>query len=268
MPNVNINALLYLKRFETGNYEIRHLYDFDIIEDNEYLLRFYIPLWNSKKFKENFYGNQETIYVADKVIYVSDNTIVSYANSKDMDFAAKYMINDFYTNDDMDVDTFIDAVKSNLRYNFYGDFEVKIPVEHVFLVSTVDTEGTGRDYLLLGLDIDENDILNSPVIVYPYGNIYDTFEVCWGENESNNVKTIADWFSMYHNKDLFFMIRSSVSKIFEHYNKEKDYSLPSWQIAARSISREIERVKERYKNGEDWRKNTFLYTRILDDFIE
>lgn len=261
---VNVNVLIYLEECEERYPWIQYPLDNDVMDNVDEFKKMYIPLWGSKKYNGDL--NDEVVYINDKIVYVSDKAIVAYANKKDVDFIVKYNIQDTIMYEIDSAETLVDALDGNLIYDYYSTFKVKIPIDHVFLVSTNNPDINKRDYILLGLDIDKEDILSSPVIIYPYGNIYDSFTACWGEEGSVNVNSISDWFHMYHNKDLYLFI-TVAEALFSRYDDRVDYGLPSWEIAIRCINREVERVKERYNNGENWKENTFLYTGFLRDFV-
>lgn len=156
---------------------------------------------------------------ADPLIAYDNNCLIFYNEVNEN-------VIEYNHQDDMYDDLYDDAFNINymisegeINGSDYSRYKIRNPIPSVFYIVQVPSTKT---YIYPSLYIDKENFYNSIVIKYPFGNIYDSEEMCWGNVVEGRIGTISEWFQSIHNNDLYPSL--FFSDIKKHPDRIADYA--------------------------------------------
>lgn len=205
--------------------------------------------------------SKNEFYSSDTIIYADEEKIISYANNKKEPFEIIYDVGDYIidkNNDDISIiEDFINgALGSSCDYDI---FKINTGIKEVLMVSYLNRPPNKRDKLFIVHKIDKKNIMNSIVAIYPFGNVYSNGYLCWGEEASNDSRSIRDWFNMKHNEDIAYFLQKDGFEIMYDDMYDRFYC---WQDTAEYLAKRVNAFVERGKDS------GLLVSGRLGDFLK
>lgn len=109
--------------------------------------------------------------------------------------------NDYYREE-----LIIDMLKRLYRPGMSNDekqmFSIQTDITEAILITYAGEKCYYRDMVLLPVYMNKENIWDSLVVVYPFGNLYDRNTCCWGTEEDGTIHSLGEWFNTPHNNDL------------------------------------------------------------------
>lgn len=99
-------------------------------------------------------------------------------------------------------DILADVYGSDTHNSVKHTFTIQTDIDEAILLSYVGEEYSKRDIVLLPVYMDKNSVWDSLVVMYPFGNLYNNKNCCWGTEENGTIHSLGEWFDLPHNNDL------------------------------------------------------------------